>query len=254
MKEIELIEKRKPREKHFLREDGTFIAKIYSDDIHYKKDGKYEEINNTLIENQKKLLNKSNDYHVQFQKNTTDSLMKIEKDGKYIDFKMSNINESQIKRKQQQSKLVENVEYDNILEGIDIKYTILSNKVKETIVMNNNKYNTLEFNIETNLILSKNSTGIIAQDEKRNIIFNIDNPFMFDSNNIINKNIDYSLIENESQYKIILNLDKQWLNAPERRYPIYIDPTITNTGQSDALQDTYIYPNDTNVDRNSHAS
>ena len=68
MKEIELIEKRKPREKHFLREDGTFIAKIYSDDIHYKKDGKYEEINNTLIENQKKLLNKSNDYHVQFQK------------------------------------------------------------------------------------------------------------------------------------------------------------------------------------------
>ena len=143
MQEIELIEKRKPREKHFLREDGTFIAKIYSDDIHYKKDGKYEEINNTLIENQKKLLNKSNDYHVQFQKNTTDSLMKIEKDGKYIDFKMSNINESQIKRKQQQSKLVENVEYDNTLEGIDIKYTILSNKVKETIVMNNNKYNTL---------------------------------------------------------------------------------------------------------------
>ena len=28
MKQIELIEKRKPREKHFLREDGTILAEV----------------------------------------------------------------------------------------------------------------------------------------------------------------------------------------------------------------------------------
>ena len=49
MKEIELIEKRKPREKHFLQENGEIIAKIYGEDIHYLKNGKYEEIDNTLI-------------------------------------------------------------------------------------------------------------------------------------------------------------------------------------------------------------
>lgn len=37
MKEVELIDKRRPREKHFLREDGTIVAKIYNMDIHYKK-------------------------------------------------------------------------------------------------------------------------------------------------------------------------------------------------------------------------
>ena len=37
MKEIELIHKRRPREKHYLREDGTIIAKIYDTDIHYQK-------------------------------------------------------------------------------------------------------------------------------------------------------------------------------------------------------------------------
>ena len=49
MKEIEIISKRKPNEKHFLREDGTFVAKIYPKDIHYQKNGHYEEIDNSLI-------------------------------------------------------------------------------------------------------------------------------------------------------------------------------------------------------------
>ena len=56
MKEIELIEKRRSREKHFLREDGTFVAKLYDKDIHFYKNGKYEEIDNQLI--------KENDYYV----------------------------------------------------------------------------------------------------------------------------------------------------------------------------------------------
>ena len=50
MKEIEIKEKRKPREKHFLREDGTFKAVVYNEDIHFLKNGKYEEIDNSIIE------------------------------------------------------------------------------------------------------------------------------------------------------------------------------------------------------------
>ena len=40
MKEIEIISKRKPNEKHFLREDGTFVARVYNGNIHYQKNGK----------------------------------------------------------------------------------------------------------------------------------------------------------------------------------------------------------------------
>ena len=49
MKQIELINKRKPREKHFLQEDGTIVAKLFDIDIHYLKNNKYEEIDNQLI-------------------------------------------------------------------------------------------------------------------------------------------------------------------------------------------------------------
>ena len=77
MKQVELIEKRKPREKHFLREDGTILAEVYDTDIHYLKDGKYEEIDNTLVSENGILRNKSNDYKVEFKENFKESLMKM---------------------------------------------------------------------------------------------------------------------------------------------------------------------------------
>ena len=35
MKEIELKEKRKLKEKHFLREDGTIVAKVFNETTDY---------------------------------------------------------------------------------------------------------------------------------------------------------------------------------------------------------------------------
>ena len=56
---IELKKLRKPREKHFLKSDKTMIAYVYDYDIHYLKDGKYEEIDNTLLDRNNKLINKA---------------------------------------------------------------------------------------------------------------------------------------------------------------------------------------------------
>ena len=46
----EIISLRKPREKHFLNEDGTFTVQMYDHDIHYLANGEYKEIDNSLIE------------------------------------------------------------------------------------------------------------------------------------------------------------------------------------------------------------
>lgn len=36
-------------EKHFLREDGSYVVATYSNPVHYEEDGKWKEINNSLI-------------------------------------------------------------------------------------------------------------------------------------------------------------------------------------------------------------
>lgn len=64
----ELIDLRKPREKHFLNEDGTITLNMYDEDIHYKKGNEYVEIDNNLIEENNKIINKENDFKVEFLK------------------------------------------------------------------------------------------------------------------------------------------------------------------------------------------
>ena len=49
MEQIEIVGKRKPREKHYLKENGIIEAQLFDQDIHFLKNGIYEEIDNTLI-------------------------------------------------------------------------------------------------------------------------------------------------------------------------------------------------------------
>ena len=247
MKQVELIEKRKPREKHFLREDGTILAEVYDMDIHYLKDGKYEEIDNTLVRENGVLRNKSNDYNVEFKENFKDSLIKMTKNNHYIDFKIRESNTSNLKsEKRKLSKQMKNVTYNNITDDIAVEYQTLSNKVKETIILQNANYSELSFELDTDLILSNEDGEIIARDANEKIIFRIEKPFMIDSNKIRNDNIHYKIDSFDDVYLLTLILDGEWLNSSERVYPVYVDPTITNNNQNISLYDTYIYPGDTN--------
>lgn len=253
MKEIELIEKRKPREKHFLQENGEIIAKIYGEDIHYLKDGRYEEIDNTLIQDANGFSNKSNSYKVHFNKEIKNSIMRMESNGHFIDIKLKKTQNSLLKKLKQFSKFTDEVKYENVQENIDLDYKVLSNKVKESIVLKNknNVLQKLSFYIDTDLTLTLDNNSIYATDNNE-IHFKIEEPFMIDSNNLENHNIYYELKKYIMGYELDLILDLDWLNSGEITYPVYIDPTITNSSDENNVYDTYIYPGDTNVNRNNN--
>ena len=135
MKEIELIERRKVREKHFLQEDGTIIAKVYDNDVHFLKDGKYEEINNQLIKENDYYVNKKNAYKVFFKENSKFDLMRMEKSSHYLDIKLKDEKETFLKKSKNFSKFMDYVKYEDILDNIDLEYKVLPSKVKESIIM-----------------------------------------------------------------------------------------------------------------------
>lgn len=245
MKEIELINKRKLREKHFLREDGTIVAKVYNEDIHYLKNGKYEDIDNTLVKENDCYCNRSNDYKVRFKNNSNASLMRMEKDENYLDIKLKESHISNLLRKNKKSKLIEDILYKEILDDIDIEYKTLPTKVKETIILKSNNCRKLIFIINTNLKLEQKNSYILAKKDEK-VIFTIDPPFMEDSSGNINENVIYNLKVENGAYELELILDSEWLSSKEIKFPVYIDPTITNINQSTGLYDTFIYPNDSN--------
>ncbi len=247
MKQVELIEKRKPREKYFLQKDGTIRAEIYDTDVHYLKNGRYEEIDNSLVKKNGSLVNKNNDYLVEFKEDFKDSLMKMSKDGYYIDFKIKGLKDLSLKQtKRVLSYKMNNCISNDITDDISIEYQTLSNKVKETIVLKNANHSKFSFELDTNIDLKEENGEIIALDEDANTIFKIEKPYMIDSNNIVNENVHYLLNKYKDAFILDLVLDDEWLQDSTRKFPIYIDPTISNQGQNIILQDTYIYPGDDN--------
>lgn len=250
MKEIELKKLRKRREKHFLQEDGTIIAKVYGEDIHFKKGNEYKEIDNTLVKENEYYTNNKNEYKVYFKENSSDSLMKVEENNHFLEISLLDTNNVPIIKKENISKLTDSVVYEDVLNGIDLEYKVLPTKVKENIIIKNKNSvpNKLCFSVKTNLQLEVHNKIILAKDNQK-IIFRLDAPYMIDSNNNYNKEIYYNLIKLVEGYKLELVLDEKWLE--NATYPVVIDPTITNEGQNNSVNDVYIYPGDTGVDINS---
>ena len=84
MEKYELVAKRGPREKYFLRSDGKEEVHIYLEDIHYRKGKKYEEIDNHLVKRKGTYHNYRNDFRVDYPEDGSNYLMRIEKEGSFL--------------------------------------------------------------------------------------------------------------------------------------------------------------------------
>ncbi|MCI8588311.1 MAG: RHS repeat protein, partial [Bacilli bacterium] len=253
MREVEIIEKRKEKEKHFLREDGTVVARIYNDNVHYKKNGKYEDIDNSLVKRKGFYKNKKNDYQVTFKEESKDSFLRMEKEDSFLEIQLKESKDVKVKKKRKKSQYIENLSYNDILDGVDLEYQTLPTKVKETIVLKNKKAirKQIIFDVNTNLDLILENNVILAKN-KDHMVFTIDAPYMEDAAGKRNDCISYLLNRTESGYEIGLDLDVDWLLGNDIQYPVRIDPTITNYSKENGVYDTYIFPGDHGVDRNGH--
>lgn len=236
----ELIELRKEREKHFLNDDGTITACIYNEDIHYLENGEYKEIDNTLVENGNSYTNKENDFKVEFDSN---NLYKISNKKYSLTCNILNINNYNMVK---ENNLIK---FENVLRNIDITYGIIGKEIKENIIIKdiNNDLNKLVFKLNTSVDLKIDNNKIIGENENKEI-FRISSPYIILKSRQVNNNIKYSLTKVENYYLLSLDIDTEILND-SNNYPLIIDPTISDSDNLN-VYDTFIHPNDTNVERN----
>ena len=236
MQEMEKL--RKPREKHFKNEDGTFTIYAYDHDIHYLKNGKYIEKDNTLLEKTNTITNKANDLKIELAKRKTQKyLLKIEKQKEKI---VLDIKEKEINKEIKKNQII----YKNILKNIDINYDVLDNGVKDTIILKEkeNDFQKLIYTIKTDLEISKKENTIVLTKNKKTI-YTIATPTLQDKEGNFYP-ISYDLKDKQFTFTI----EKEILEN-EKLYPLTIDPTI-EANEDNSIFDTYIYPGDENVNRN----
>lgn len=275
----EVVEKREEYVKHFKMESGTFMAASYTEPVNYLKDGKWEEIDNTLIAGTDKVLgdvfqNKNNSYKATFSKSTSSNhLVTMQKDQYSItwslnkqkntgiidaqaEVKNANVDDKNLQNNEKimdASKSRSIITYRSIMPYTDLRYTVAPGKIKEDIIINKASATTsFVFDIFAPGLKARcnedNSITFYNPDKPEVPIFNIPKPYMIDSSEekTFSDKISLLLTETKNGYELEITPEEKWINAPERIYPIYLDPTTTDpsTKSSATIVDTYVHPGD----------
>ncbi len=209
---------------------NTYLTEIGGNDFSYiNSEGKIKTIDNTLIPKVKgfsriSFENRNNDYKISLPEAIDkNNGIKITKDDYIIELMPFEGDFSK-------SVVVDNaILYNDVFDGIDYQYTVIGDVVKEDIVLN--KFvdkNEFYFRLLTNdmLVNEVNNEILICDKNTNEVVYTIIAPEMNDASGEVSLEVDLSLeiIEGESVVKI--TADKEWLNSPERAYPVRIDPTI----------------------------
>ncbi|MFR8010533.1 MAG: DNRLRE domain-containing protein [Clostridia bacterium] len=118
--------------------------------------------------------------------------------------------------------------YNDVYEGIDVQYTVHELGLKEDIIFNQwTDKNTFTYTLDTHGAEARLENGVINLYEKDERVLTLAAPMMTDHDANICENVTLSLSEEKGEYTVTVTVDKNWLDAPERAYPVKIDPNLT---------------------------
>ena len=278
----EVIERREANVKHFRLEDGSYEAVAYGYPVHRKDaDGEWQDIDNRLFSKVVggKAVHATADSRVTFANQAgSGALMTLSENGYTIRMGyLPPINtvitasqpavianhtsrEAQLQaispelseaEKLEQLHVVNNttsVVYESVQQGIDLKYVLQANDIKEYIVVEAPQsayvyqFGLLLEGLEAEL--TEQGDIILRDSETDEEPYTIPAPFMVDANGVVSTDVCYELEQiGDGAYILKVEADASWFGQAERAYPVMIDPTIRPTY---TIQDTFVNAGDPN--------
>lgn len=241
---VELASRRTAHSREFINPDGSLSLELSESPIHYKdQSGRWSEVINDLIEADTPgytYTNKANSYQILYAENN--------QSGALVRFVVDNehwIEISPTDKFQEKGIVNQNtIEYKDIRSGIDLKYRVLSDRVKEYLILNQYPENNIfSFTlVSKGIFYEKDSDGKIwfKNADTGEILFSFSQPFAEDSKGEIYNQLLVDLKEGTSSNEYSITVSDSWLKTAQ--YPVIIDPTIETSIQPSATasQDTYV--------------
>ncbi|MDD4070396.1 MAG: hypothetical protein PHF05_08120, partial [Candidatus Izemoplasmatales bacterium] len=217
----EVTELRTENSKTFKKDNDSFEMVLYSDDVHYLTDnGSFLEIDNNLTKSGSAYKNNANRYSVEFPDLINSSKTKISYKDNHLEWKF---NFSLNSKAQSKNNLIR---YENVTEDIDIEYLVLNDRIKENLIVK--KYIedfSFSYSIFTELKLVREDNVINLFNKDNELIFTINDYYMFDSNENYSYDLKTTITEiKTNEYLITVTPDNQYLQ--KAAYPLTIDPEI----------------------------
>ena len=125
---------------------------------------------------------------------------------------------------------------------MDLEYNIISNTVKENIILKSKAVNSeYSFNIKhKNLKANLEEDGTIGLYSGKDKVFTFAVPFAYDSNQIYTDLVKYELYTAEDESILTIKVDEDWLYDEERAFPVVIDPVTETLQTKENIADTFV--------------
>ncbi len=260
----EMEELRTLSSRAYAMSDGTVRHELFATDINYKDDnGNLKEIDikvkdiDSAKNNGYKFKNGENSWDVYFaDKGKAKDFVEVAQDDYSISFSMDNTKSAVSAGKTTQMQKGKSemhdyyikdptaVIYSDVMNNVDLAYTIREHYLKEDIILNAApESNEFAFTITVeNLTIVLKDNKLEYNDAKTGeIVFFTENLFMEDSKGKVSTDVSMKLNNlGDGKYSLTIIVDESFLNASDTVYPVVIDPTIQNEYTKDVFVASYM--------------
>ena len=281
----EVTDLRTENVKHFDNGDGTYEAVSYGTAVHRKDaNGEWQDIDNTLTlrEDRGEERYVSSDARISFAPAATGdgAIWSLSENGYSVSLSLSDANlragagadvrnhatraeQIAAAKKADDREAVLRVDnstsivYRNVLANIDLEYVLSGNDVKETILVQNVSENyDYSFRLSLSGLIPKETEYgaiLLCDVENGEAVYVIPAPSMTDAKYEYSDAVSYRLTDlGKGEYEIVVSASAEWINDPERAFPVEIDPTVESS--LNHTKDTYVnsaanYINQNNGDK-----
>ncbi len=266
--------------KHFRCEDGSFIAAVYNEPVHYSENGEWKEIDNTVetvsADGAEYSLSKTST-PITFPENINSGEITITRGDNVVSFSALGDTEgfasigvitapeelfSTSAASLQANEKIQSVDefsaqltansdssaitYPAVFDNAYLEYEVSSSMIKESIVVTEKSESyryefSLDFGDYTP-IYDELTGGIYIYDAGEAVMA-INPPYMFDADGDTSDEVTMELVQSGGGYILSVEADSGWINRLGRDFPVVIDPTFDLDLGRSGIDDIHVNQN-----------
>ena len=128
-------------------------------------------------------------------------------------------------------------------QNVSVRYSVSMNKIEEDILITA-PTDITSFSMQvdcgalTPVLNDDNSVNFL--DNQGQMVYHVSTPYLADAALAVSYDVAVTLTEQDGTCTITYTPDAEWMNAPEREYPIMLDPAVTTRDYNTSIMDTYV--------------
>ncbi|MGH2763304.1 MAG: DNRLRE domain-containing protein [Thermoleophilaceae bacterium] len=233
----ELRSERSRTSRTYATEQGEFVTRVYRGSVNYRRGNTWLPIDNSLVPARSAgygYENAANRYRLLLPAELSAAPVRIEEGGEWVSYAL----EGAGGRADVEGGTAT---YRDVFPGVDAEYMALADSVKEALTLWSPKATsdfTFALRTSPGLRVAENPAGgVDFADGDGRVHFKMTPPLLYDSGSSrrATRAATLRVSRAEDGLVLVLDVDEGWLRAPERRFPVVVDPNTVLSPAADCF-------------------